>query len=182
MSNKFKNMSREEIESFINEDRIRQEDVADLTKALQKMGLSSSITFVDDRNSMEGKAATEYIQAHHKIPDEYYTAMPENEIEWAKKIIFSEKALTEDKKRALIVLAHVGRTDVYKILKEYKESSGPDAELKLWADMASKECQNFLKSAILDEPFIDIKKMTKIGRNDPCLCNSGKKYKRCCGA
>lgn len=23
---------------------------------------------------------------------------------------------------------------------------------------------------------------TKVGRNDPCLCGSGKKYKRCCGA
>jgi uncharacterized protein YecA (UPF0149 family) len=22
----------------------------------------------------------------------------------------------------------------------------------------------------------------KVGRNDPCLCGSGKKYKRCCGA
>jgi len=21
----------------------------------------------------------------------------------------------------------------------------------------------------------------KIGRNDPCLCGSGKKYKKCCG-
>ncbi len=24
--------------------------------------------------------------------------------------------------------------------------------------------------------------VTKIGRNDPCLCGSGKKYKKCCGA
>lgn len=23
---------------------------------------------------------------------------------------------------------------------------------------------------------------TKIGRNDPCLCGSGKKYKKCCGS
>jgi uncharacterized protein YecA (UPF0149 family) len=22
----------------------------------------------------------------------------------------------------------------------------------------------------------------KIGRNDPCTCGSGKKYKKCCGA
>ena len=27
-----------------------------------------------------------------------------------------------------------------------------------------------------------IKKATKIGRNDPCPCGSGKKYKKCCGA
>jgi len=24
------------------------------------------------------------------------------------------------------------------------------------------------------------KRKTKIGRNDPCICGSGKKYKRCC--
>ena len=26
-----------------------------------------------------------------------------------------------------------------------------------------------------------IKKEVKIGRNDPCPCGSGKKYKKCCG-
>ncbi len=25
-------------------------------------------------------------------------------------------------------------------------------------------------------------RVTKVGRNDPCPCNSGKKYKKCCGA
>jgi preprotein translocase subunit SecA len=27
----------------------------------------------------------------------------------------------------------------------------------------------------------DIKPLEKIGRNDPCPCGSGKKYKKCCG-
>ena len=26
-----------------------------------------------------------------------------------------------------------------------------------------------------------VKKEQKIGRNDPCSCGSGKKYKNCCG-
>jgi len=26
-----------------------------------------------------------------------------------------------------------------------------------------------------------VRSAPKIGRNDPCLCNSGKKYKKCCG-
>jgi preprotein translocase subunit SecA len=25
------------------------------------------------------------------------------------------------------------------------------------------------------------RKESKVGRNDPCPCNSGKKYKKCCG-
>jgi len=38
-----------------------------------------------------------------------------------------------------------------------------------------------------DKPFdfnatnvIDMKTRQKIGRNDPCPCGSGKKYKKCC--
>ena len=27
-----------------------------------------------------------------------------------------------------------------------------------------------------------VKKAEKVGRNDPCPCGSGKKYKKCCGA
>jgi preprotein translocase subunit SecA len=27
-----------------------------------------------------------------------------------------------------------------------------------------------------------VKKGQKVGRNDPCPCGSGKKYKKCCGA
>ena len=27
-----------------------------------------------------------------------------------------------------------------------------------------------------------VKKGEKVGRNDPCPCGSGKKYKKCCGA
>lgn len=47
--------------------------------------------------------------------------------------------------------------------------------------MAIQECQSFLKSEIMEKPMIDVAKVTKIGRNDPCSCGSGKKYKKCCG-
>ena len=29
---------------------------------------------------------------------------------------------------------------------------------------------------------VTVKKSEKVGRNDPCPCGSGKKYKKCCGA
>ena len=34
------------------------------------------------------------------------------------------------------------------------------------------------KQTIVDQ----IKKGKKIGRNEPCICGSGKKFKHCCGA
>lgn len=32
-----------------------------------------------------------------------------------------------------------------------------------------------------DRGSVVLQKMNKIGRNDPCSCESGKKYKKCCG-
>jgi len=32
-----------------------------------------------------------------------------------------------------------------------------------------------------EEPVTEHDKSKKIGRNDPCPCGSGKKYKKCCG-
>ncbi len=37
-------------------------------------------------------------------------------------------------------------------------------------------------SALTDtEPQVPVR-VTKVGRNEPCPCGSGKKYKKCCGA
>ena len=32
------------------------------------------------------------------------------------------------------------------------------------------------------KPMTVVREGAKIGRNDPCPCGSGKKYKKCCGA
>ena len=37
------------------------------------------------------------------------------------------------------------------------------------------------KAGRSDAKAIDLAPRTKVGRNDPCPCGSGKKYKRCCG-
>ncbi|MEP1554572.1 SEC-C metal-binding domain-containing protein, partial [Paraglaciecola sp.] len=36
-------------------------------------------------------------------------------------------------------------------------------------------------SARSEEPSTDVREGPKVGRNDPCPCGSGKKYKQCCG-
>jgi hypothetical protein len=48
-----------------------------------------------------------------------------------------------------------------------------DRQLLMYADFSVYE-----ETADLDEPK---EKAAKIGRNDPCPCGSGKKYKKCCG-
>ena len=32
------------------------------------------------------------------------------------------------------------------------------------------------------QPVAAVRAGNKVGRNDPCPCGSGKKYKKCCGA
>ena len=52
-------------------------------------------------------------------------------------------------------------------------------ELPQWKEIYSeKELKKFYKEQ--KEPTT-IRKEKKIGRNDPCPCGSGKKYKKCCG-
>lgn len=40
---------------------------------------------------------------------------------------------------------------------------------------------NGKQEKIFDRDFRTVKNAIKIGRNDPCICGSGKKYKKCCG-
>ena len=52
-------------------------------------------------------------------------------------------------------------------------------ELPQWKEIFSEEeLKKFYKEQ--KEPTT-IRKPKKIGRNDPCPCGSGKKYKKCCG-
>ncbi|MBU8920166.1 SEC-C domain-containing protein [Bacillus sp. FJAT-29953] len=56
-------------------------------------------------------------------------------------------------------------------------------ELELWKKVALKremDFRNASKQGTLGKPD-PIRNETKVGRNDPCPCGSGKKYKKCCG-
>lgn len=51
-------------------------------------------------------------------------------------------------------------------------------KLPQWEDVLSKEKRKEIKKEY-DKTVIVVKE-EKIGRNDPCPCGSGKKYKKCC--
>jgi preprotein translocase subunit SecA len=50
-------------------------------------------------------------------------------------------------------------------------------------EVAKVKSEGFAGSgeAVKKKPVV-IKKAERVGRNDPCPCGSGKKYKKCCGA
>ena len=47
-----------------------------------------------------------------------------------------------------------------------------------WDEILTKEKQKEIKRQYSDSVTVRIEE--KIGRNDPCPCGSGKKYKKCC--
>ena len=53
--------------------------------------------------------------------------------------------------------------------------------LPQWNDIFSaEELENLYKEQKRSKTVVN--KEAKVGRNDPCPCGSGKKYKKCCGA
>jgi hypothetical protein len=70
--------------------------------------------------------------------------------------------------------------DNEKLFRNMVEADAPWLyELPEWDAIYSKEEQKDLIRAQNDSHTI--RKPKKIGRNDPCPCGSGKKYKQCCG-
>ena len=51
--------------------------------------------------------------------------------------------------------------------------------LEQWNDILTEEQKKTIKKEY--DKTKTVVKEVKIGRNDPCVCGSGKKYKKCCG-
>lgn len=72
----------------------------------------------------------------------------------------------------------------YDVEKLYMNMVGCNAEwlytLPQWDKLLSEEKRKELYKT--EKSSKTIVKPPKVGRNDPCPCGSGKKYKKCCGA
>ena len=64
-------------------------------------------------------------------------------------------------------------------MSEVMELSGADNNLEQFAAAAQKEKEEMMDNVPKFEKPITSEKT--VGRNDPCPCGSGKKYKKCCG-
>jgi uncharacterized protein YecA (UPF0149 family) len=75
------------------------------------------------------------------------------------------------------------REEGSKIFKEWQKRPGVIKILKKRYAEMKKVGQRLIAEAgeIVPEHFTAVDRKKKIGRNDPCPCGSGKKYKKCCG-
>ena len=59
------------------------------------------------------------------------------------------------------------------LAEQHRRRQAPPADMRFSAPF---------KSAQRQKPQTMVRKGEKVGRNDPCPCGSGKKYKKCCGS
>ena len=87
---------------------------------------------------------------------------------------FDMETLTEDSE----VCININFEKLFKLMIEYKAEHL--STLPQWDGIFDEETRKRL--ALEQKKSKTIVKGEKIGRNDPCPCGSGKKYKKCCGA
>mgnify|MGYP000934601533 CR=1 FL=1 len=86
---------------------------------------------------------------------------------------FDMETLAEDTK----VCINIDFEKLYKLMIEYKAEHL--SNLPQWDSIYDAETRKHF--ALEQKKSKTIVKGEKIGRNDPCPCGSGKKYKKCCG-
>lgn len=69
-----------------------------------------------------------------------------------------------------------GYTDIESLLQKYKANYINQKKYSTLTILYSSNVFNSIIETINDKVIVE----EKIGRNDPCICGSGKKYKKCC--
>ena len=87
---------------------------------------------------------------------------------------FDMESLTEDSE----VCININFEKLFKLMVEYKAEHL--YTLPQWDGMYDAETKKRL--TLEQKNARTVVKGDKVGRNDPCPCGSGKKYKKCCGA
>jgi hypothetical protein len=95
----------------------------------------------------------------------------------------SEEALPEINEHMKLDYSS-GLVDIEQTVYSYFSILGKEhPELDVWRQVALEREMDFRKSGKPGNDFAKapVRNETKVGRNDPCPCGSGKKYKKCCG-
>ena len=168
-----------DLEKFLqNKKTLAPDEFRFMLDLAQSSGRTTFVSFVDDPNTQEAQDIKDYIESHHLLPKNYEDT-PVDEIEEKGEKLLDSSTSIEEKRSIIMLLAHLGVYESYKYLKTYKENSDP--QLRTWAMMAFDECKTFSQKWFSQQEPVAFNFISKIGRNDPCPCGSGKKFKKCCG-
>ena len=106
-----------------------------------------------------------YLYALDIVPTDWFEAVYQEEFEDLFYPIMALGGIYDDEENGEIIL-HLNEKELTQL-----ESDLPHVLLDIY----------WYWQAIINKPQTVRREGEKVGRNDPCLCGSGKKYKACCG-
>ena len=118
-----------------------------------------------------------FVEGHRWLQETWELAVPDDDSEIARELAFTVLALSffSSRRIADALAAETGVKDIERIAvtmaKAVPSAVGTYVAIgRTLRDEWSESSEPVRRAG------------PKIGRNDPCLCGSGRKYKRCCGA
>ena len=106
-----------------------------------------------------------YLYALDIVPTDWFEAVEQEEFEDLFYPIMALGGIYDDEKNGEVIL-HLNEKELTQL-----ESDLPHVLLDIY----------WYWQAIINKPQTVRREGEKVGRNDPCPCGSGKKYKACCG-
>ncbi len=148
---------------------------------LSDEGKTGFVSITDDPSGPEGKAVHDYVKWHKRLPPDY-ADFSEEEIGRMSRVLIEGKTSAKKWKDTVMILAHHPSSTALQMLNVLKDENRDAALWKqVWLDQALQECRAFNKMKATGKSEGAVIMKVKTGRNDPCPCGSGKKFKRCCG-
>ncbi|ASK28328.1 YecA family protein [Neisseria chenwenguii] len=106
-----------------------------------------------------------YLYALDVVPTDWFETIAQEEFEDLFYPIMALGGIYDEEQNGEVIL-HLTESELTEL-----ESELPHVLLDIY----------FYWQAVINKPQTYCRKAAKIGRNDPCPCGSGKKYKACCG-
>ena len=106
-----------------------------------------------------------YLYALDIVPNDWFEAVDQEEFEDLFYTIMALGGIYDDEENGEVIL-HLNEKELTQL-----ESDLPHVLLDIY----------WYWQAIINKPQTVRREGEKVGRNDPCPCGSGKKYKACCG-
>lgn len=141
--------------SGMEEKRVDKDDISEVKEEIKRIGLGQVLEDTVEINSHIGKIKMEYLKMHTKFKGRF-EKIDKFQIKKIDRELRMSNLDQAKKKEIVFKLAHQGTLESLKILKKHRKNAGGYED---WFNIAISECKMFLKSDILDEPGIIIRKI-----------------------
>lgn len=116
-----------------------------------------------------------FLRGHQWLEDEWDPYVPD-QFDQEFAMVLMTLSFFASRPLAGAYLKELGRTDLAEAATLFRRAF-PDA-LAEYARLGRSIHKVLIDHAVENDPRV----RSKVGRNDPCSCGSGRKYKKCCGA